>query len=545
MVKFTFSDKKSQYNRKKVIKTFANFLESKGINSSDKILRLIREGNEYYELVERLTLDLNIENKQDIINVLGHQRNSMLSYIQELSTDYSGFLVTTPLIVIDVMSRSELISAVEIKPVNTPEFTVTWIGAKCKIKTLDGRLKQVRIPRVYEYIRQDYVVTNLNFNTVNNLFGISYGGVFIVKDNFRIDREGFRIVSLNISNLTDSVDFDLPCSIKVDGRNQIKKEIETVDSLGNRIYVKVFGNLNLDSGEVIISAICDSLESAPKSYKVNFATAHVRYIPVKDIDTRPSVELDFKNEDVRAEVTSDFKVENIVESLQDMKSLYNVDLMDALVDTISLQLVYNDDREIYNTIRDNINEIKAFNLFRQFNLRDYMASGTVLSSESMYNLIEPISPRIIYIARRIFDYSGHYPTYIICNSKLASLLESFQRFIPYFESYREAKIDLKVSRLYEQEKVKEEYEFKVLTSPIIPEDDNNLYMISRPVIIDVDNKEDLNQYVLLKFVYQPVYVISEITHSVLTTFVRSRNAYRLVKPEACGIIEVSGTELII
>jgi len=496
------------------------------IKEEKDLYDLFTDANQYEKYLSSLLEGIEVPN--DLNELLRRQRLSLLE--EQFTETPIGFISMSPLILVDYYYSSSLNIAISEKMVDKPLITIPRLRLKSKTKLLTGEVVEEYLPSSKNFIRPKPIEIDLYPNFNNKLFDVTYGGVVITSDKFSINMKEFEISAINITETISSTDISIPVMIKPDGRNQLK-EVEFYDNL----KLELFGNIDKDRGVVTYNIIITNSDIT-KNYILNNITAKVVFNATKsNSETTPTVVIVNESTDINIDIADEFKLEISSEILQDYRAIYNIDIIKTISDAIKNQIIYNEDFSIYKQLYKNINYFKNNNTYDEIDFQIYRDTKVWLSPNEVSAILSAILPRLIYVSRKIFNNSYFNPKYIITGLKIASVIESLQEIIPRFQEYNQGKIDYHKGALFSEEKVKEDYEFRILSSAAI--NDNYMFIISEEM-----NKDNP---VLTELVYKPLYVIQEITNSQYIHFIRSRKKTILVRPEACGVIAVKGlTNLI-
>jgi len=493
------------------------------IHENKDIYMLYKDSNQYQQYISELFN--NVEPTNDLLDILARHRMSILeeSY-QDSAIPYIGML---PIIISDIYYTKNFTEAISHKPISTSVASITTLKLQAKTRLLTGEYVTEFFPRANSFIKPKSlkisILPNTNFNLLDNV----YGGIVVSNDKFTINLKEFFIESIKIENLSTHIEEEIPVLIHIDARNQLKQQI-----IHNNLKIEIFGNLNTDTGVLVYSfTISDN------TFTVKDITVNTIFNANKtNSEITPSISLVTDNHDLIMDIEDDFKFTTNIEAIQDYTSLFNIDLIQTIANGIKVQMEYNEDYHLFKLLYSNISEFKLNNTYDSIDFQKYRDTQGWISPSFVSMIFQSILPRLIHISRKIFNNSYCVPTYLITGLKVASLLESIQEIVPNFnESYNYGKIDFHRSNLFPQEQVKYDYDFKILSSPCV--DDNYIFIISKPV--------DDNNPIISEFIYKPLYIIQETTNSQLVTFMKSRKNMYINKPEACGVIKVTGlTDLI-
>lgn len=219
-----------------------------------------------------------------------------------------------------------------------------------------------------------------------------------------------------------------------------------------------------------------------------------------------------------------FEIDLQMETVQDYRDIYNIDLVRSLSMAIKQQMLLNKDQDLSYYLEANEPKMAEWGNSATVDLANFNVSGGEFTPANVMDVFKGVVPMISTINRNIRKSYRADPQYLVSGLKTASLLESLQDYVTHFPtaSHGEAGFASRSGIDFRKQ--------TVLASSSIPED--TIYVIYK------NPSDDLSRSVILDFVYKPLYIIEEVTDSVKKTFVHSRTAIELVRPEAMGVVKV-------
>lgn len=153
--------------------------------------------------------------------------------------------------------------------------------------------------------------------------------------------------------------------------------------------------------------------------------------------------------------------------------------------------------------------------------RTGVPSGTY-QPNTVLDIFKNIVPYISTMISTIRRNYNMYPTYIVTGLKTASLLRSLQEFATNIPDVR--------GQIGFSGGTSQFMQMKVLESTVI--EDNKMYFSTKAP------QNSLEKSSILDIVYQPLYIIKEITDGNTRQFVRSRSMIEVVRTDGMGYIEL-------
>lgn len=161
------------------------------------------------------------------------------------------------------------------------------------------------------------------------------------------------------------------------------------------------------------------------------------------------------------------------------------------------------------------------NAYLEVDLAKFAAGGTgQFTPATVTDVLKAVVPHISTLIGIIKRNYNMYPTYLITGLKSASLLRSLQEMMVSLASQ---KGELGWSGAGSQF-----LKLRILECPAI--DDDRMYMsIKAP-------QNALEKSAIVDLVYQPLYVVKEITDGLTRHFVRSRTMIEVTRTDGLGVI---------
>lgn len=437
-----------------------------------------------------------------------------------------GYAVTYFPILADIYSDPIISEIATIYPVNKSILTIPRIKIQGSVTNVDGSVSKFRMPRSNLLERQSAITLPLIPNVSNNLFTLASVDS---PETMRVNKRYLIITDIAIAdNDTPANMHTVALSLRPDARGQITKDFTFTDANNSDAVVngRIVGNVDFDRG--IVQYGCTFSSTSPATYSAVSVNCSTIFSAITSDVGRVKVKLEVDGWDVNVDVRDDFELELTTESLQDYNDIWNLDLVRTLSEAIRLQMLLNKDYDLAYFLRSYESEMAANGASLSLNLDAYKVNASPQRYEpnNALDVFKSVIPMISSIRRKIRQNYRADPQYILAGLKTASILESLQDYVVNFSETRRAEAGFSGDSNIGFSKM------KVLHSDVL--DESKIYMVYKPT------GDDLSRCALIDLVYKPLYMIEEITNSVKRTFVRSRSALEIVRPEALGVITVSG-----
>jgi len=455
------------------------------------------------------------------------------------SPDIIPFAVVSFPILLDIYLNNKLYSCIYPYLLDSPNISLTKFKCISKIRKADGSTDTYYIPRLTFPSRYPETTVNLSVGN-NNLFDIC-PIPNVNKNNTKINKSKFYINGISFTVDVGSGNETVNIShIKYEptARNSINEEFIGYTSTTNtKISGKLTVNIDFDTGNI------NSIITTVGNYSLSDIniTLKVVYTPII-LDTPTSVIVEQKTivDDYFIDVNDEFEFSLLKEIEDNYQSIYNINLVEKIIDAITKQISCNIDYDISNELQNNEYNMFLNRSYEDVNLQTYRESALWISSQSLYNIIESIVYREAVVAEVIYMNYRMKPTYLLCGLKTYPLIYHL-KYHAKFESNtdttditkkisndQEITVDIDPNNYFSQ--------YEILYSPMIPDD--RIYLVA-------NSSDDPVHASFIDMIYKPLYKISETTQSLKRNVIRSRNKIKLTKPEAAGVIIVRGLDNII
>ena len=216
------------------------------------------------------------------------------------------------------------------------------------------------------------------------------------------------------------------------------------------------------------------------------------------------------------------------EELQDWGAIYKINPMRSLSEVVKRQILLNKDWELAYFLKANEENMRKQGAKQYVNLDEYSAMGGAGSytPSRVHDVLSAITPRISTLYSVIRRNFNMYPTYALTGLKTASHLRSLQEMVTNVPTLR--------GELGYTGAVGQFMKLKVIEAVNV--DDNKIYLVSKAP------NNSLEKASIVDFVYQPFYVVDEITDGINKRFARSRTLIDVFRTDGLGYLEVANIE---
>lgn len=489
-------------------------------NSPSSALAMLTSDGQFKSYIQALTDGLPAHIAENIYAICEREREVLLEETAQLgpSTTAIGYTVTYFPVLVDIYSEPLLAQVATTYPTNQPIVSIPKYQITATVKNPDGTISTWLMPRPQYKVRSGLLNVNILPGTNNNLFTIAN----LDPNHGRINRRFFVISTLNIADDAGGTSpYTVNVMIQPDARGRIDNTVDFKDSGGAPCKVKIFGSINWDEGVVTISGIFEG--QAGVNYTLNSVGCSVMYTPTSGTVGRVKVSVKKQMWDVNIDVRDDFEIELTPEIIQDYRDIYNIDLVRSFSEAIKTQILLNKDQDIATFLNAYEPVMRENNAYATVDLSEFVTSASQYRPTSPLDVFKGVIPTINAIARIIHLNYRAAPQYLVSGLKTSALLDSLQEFIVSMPEVTKGEVGFAGGAVSFRN-------MTVVPCLAVPED--KIYLIYKA-------PADKPQYSsILDIIYQPLYIVEEITDSLKRTFVKSRTAIEIPNPLAIGCIKV-------
>jgi len=221
----------------------------------------------------------------------------------------------------------------------------------------------------------------------------------------------------------------------------------------------------------------------------------------------------------------DFILDLEAEDIQDFSAIYNIDLLKTISEAIKKQIALNKDYDIVYLLKAHEADMVGYGAKFTVDLDNFKADSNYTPATPM-DVFKSVIPHISNLAGIIKRNYQMYPTYIVAGSKTAAMLRSMQDMMVSMPNNQ--------GQLGFSGQTAQFMKMKILEATCA--DQNKLYLSIKPT------PGNLQHSALIDIVYNPMYIIKEITDGATIQFVRSRTMLELCRADGLGVIELQNID---
>jgi hypothetical protein len=162
-------------------------------------------------------------------------------------------------------------------------------------------------------------------------------------------------------------------------------------------------------------------------------------------------------------------------------------------------------------------------------LHNYDTTGGRFQPENVIDVFKAVIPRIAIIAGTIRRNFNMYPTYMVAGLKTAALLRSLQTLAMAMPGIGQGDGGFGWAGDTAQF-----LKMKVLEGNAIAE--GKIYLSTKAP------NDALEKSTILDLIYQPIYIVTEVTDGNTRNFVKARTLIEIVRADGLGVINVSNLD---
>lgn len=525
-----------------IFKNYYKLLNNNNYNlkKPETVLEILTDDAKYNWFISSLMEGMN----QDQINVGSLICDAQRTFlIEELATNIAnaettfGYAVSYFPILCDTYCTDILGQAILYKTIEKPIITIPRLKVQATVNNSDGTQTSWTFPRAMFLIRSKPEKFEIAPAGTHSLFALSQSYPNEVNETISlINKRYFVLESLKIevaNNKTgEKSEINHSLYIRADARNQLHQEFELISDKDPSITANctLIGYINFDNGRLQFNMT--SVSSNPNySFKLISGTFSCLFTSKTSDIGRVKVSVKMSGNDLNVAVNEDFEYELDVETLQEYKDIYNIDLVKTMSMAIKAQILLNRDHDIAQLLISAIPDTKINHTYEQLQFKPIFDTDGYLSPGYYSAIFQNIIPKFSLIARYMYYNTNLVPSYILCGIKTSALIESLQEFsfsIPDMRTglggYNNAYGDKSVNK----------YSFRrynILMSHAIP--DNMLFLTYKPQSVEEEHYSNL-----VNFIYKPLYLVEEITNSEKRVYIRTRNTVELLNTSTIGFLEL-------
>lgn len=399
------------------------------------------------------------------------------------------------------------------------------------IRGYNGTDTIVRIPTYATAVRPDALTLSCTPAVSNNIFTLatSAAGATVSSDLYRINRR-FTVVTNVVLTETDSGSATHSRTVTMfarpDNRNQVVSRFTFTDVNSVSIIGNLTGHVDYDSGVFTYQVIYTATGST-STFATNSCALSVRFMPTNTMNGRIKVRLQTEMTDITIDQNEDFLIELPAEDIQDYRAIFKIDILRTLSEAIKRQIMLNKDADLAFQLRAAEADMATNGCAETLDLGTFDMTGGKFEPNKPLDVFQSIVPKIAIIAGNIRRNFNMYPSYIVAGLKTAALLRSLQAFALSMPGIGGGDGGLGWAGDAAQF-----LKMKVLEGNVL--DEGKLYLSTKAPT------DALEKTTIVDLIYQPLYIVSEVTDGNTRNFVRSRTLIDIPRTDGLGVLTISG-----
>ena len=527
----------NQVTSETIFENYTGFLREnrQDLSTPSGFTRMIQDKNYFNSFKDTLTEGMSEEARTTVGKVLDRQREFLLEEAANVSASSftHGWSVLSFPVLTDIFCTPICSSVMNTFPTSSPTLSIPRHRIKAKVKSYDGATTtEYIIPTHSGLVRPGFVTIDCEANTIQNVFTKASLSANEMKMNRR-----YTFIDKVVVN-DGSEDIDIECNIRPDSRDHFNAELTfTAKDEADKVNtLKLNASVNYDTGEFTLNGIITKDPGSAKDFTFKSASLKLRFVPVSTINGRVMVSITNEITDITIDPNEDFLIELSQEEIQDYQSIFKTDLAATISEAIKRQILMNVDMDLAYFLAAAESEIKAQNAYFTVDLGDFFhanSGSTITAPHNVYDLMKAVVPVISAAMSTVKKNMLLDAQYLVCGMATATLLRSMQSFM--------ASMSGAEGTIGWSGEMAQFMKLKVLESYALDANGglNKMYLTTKAP----DNA--LEKASIIHFVYNPLYVISEVTDGQQRNFVRSRTLIEVARTDGIACIEVKGTQKIL
>ncbi|MFW6246930.1 MAG: hypothetical protein ACOC22_02010 [bacterium] len=514
-----------------IFENYENFInENKGeLNSARDIVKLMNDEGMFREYADALCEGLSADVKPTVMGVLNREREMLLSEAANVSASSfaQGWTVMSFPILVDIYSEPIIAELANVYNTDKPILSIPRVRIKSTTKSYDGNTEtSTYIPTSRQLVRAGQVEINASSGSSTNVF--TTAGVS--SDSLKMNRRYTLMTKLVVTEegTTDAPhEHEVSVNFRPDNRNQISRVVEFSDSTGETVEAQVNGHVDYEKGTITYNVIYDGGHDDAE-FSTDHAVFKLRFVPYATMNGRTKVTIETEQNDVTIDPNEDFLIDVSEEEVQDFSSIFKIDLLRTLSEAIKRQILLNKDYDLAYFLEAAESDIDDHGAKMTLDLDKYTYGGgdNDYMPGTVKEVIEAVVPRISTLMSIVRQNYHMYPTYMVTGLKTASLLRSLQDFMVNMPGVRgQSGFNGSTSQFLQ---------LKILESSAIA--DNKMYLSTKAP------NNALEKSSIIDLIYQPLYIVREITDGQTRHYVRSRTMVEIARTDGLAALEVENID---
>jgi hypothetical protein len=496
-------------------------------------VKMITDNGMFRSYMEALTEGLEPAPRTAVLAVANRQREMILNESANVgaSSQAFGWTVLSFPILADIYAEPIISELCNVYPVSSPVASIPRIKIMAEVQGYDGSVNAVRIPTMLQTVRPSALTLSIAPAAANDVYGIASAAVspaVITTHQYRINRRYTIITQITnnqtVGGVTTAVVSNLV--IKPDNRNQFVGTFTFVDGGSTHVAATLTGHINYDTG-IMSYQVLYSAGSTGYTFAAASAVLTIRFIPINTMNGRIKVKISTEMTDVTIDQNEDFLIELPPEDVQDFRAIFKMDILRTLSEAIKRQILLNKDGDLAFYLKAAEADMATAGTALTLNLGDYDNTGSKFEPTSPLDIFKAVIPKISYLTGLIRRNFNMYPSYMVCGLKTAALLRSLQSFAIAMPGISQGD-----GAMGWAGDMAQFIKMKVLESNAI--ENGKIYLSTKAP------NDALEKCTIVDLVYQPIYIVTEVTDGNTRNFVRARTLIEIPRTDGLGVINFTG-----
>jgi len=509
-----------------ILENYEEFLkENKDVIFSDPVT-LFENKVLFESYIKQLAEAIEDEDaRKAFIKVAHREREMLLTESSSLLSDNASkawAIMYYPLLA-DVYATPVISKILTTFTTNNPQVAIPRKTIKGEIINFDGSKVVIDLP-TSKAVRPNKTEVTISEGK-SNIFSL----IGLTDAKATINTRYFAITEVNLKEVTSSGTENIitvPVVIRADFTGNIYGEFEAVDSDGEKYVGAISGKVDFNKGEIILSHTPIkysgqsqiTFENAKVSCRINVYGEDKGTVRVY-VDAQDTIKL-------KIDQDSSFFIELIAEQVQDLKDIYNLDVLSSAMEVVKLQFVLNKDADIAELLKLSEPEMKKHGNYATV---DFSKLPNSFNPSSYADLYSVIVPKILKVKNRIRKIAHVEPQYLLCSPDTATLIESLQNYgLLSNQKGDTLKVGPKGMTIAFTK-------FDVIVSEAVP--NNKIY-----VVYKAPNKQ---QAAIIDIVYKPLYIERSNVNGISKTYLKSRTAVEVVDTKKLGCVDLVNIDAVL
>lgn len=300
-------------------------------------------------------------------------------------------------------------------PVSSPTLSIPRVRIRSDVIGYDGNIEGSYIsPTPHHLIRANFVSATcpIGHSNLFTLSGVDAQGVIMNRRYTMIES-----VRIRATGDGEPVEFDVPCSLMPDARDNISGETARIvftgpkgsadETIASSVQLSV--NFNYNTGGITNQATITVNPEATMTYEYVSCTVHMKFTAKNSDKGRVMVSVQNEMQDITIDPTEDFLIALTTEEIQDYRSIFKIDLARTLSEAIKRQILLNKDYDLAYFLKAAEPQIALNNAMFNVNLSNYNTAANAYTPNNVYDVMKGVIPYISSAISTVYRNFQMYP----------------------------------------------------------------------------------------------------------------------------------------